>query len=153
MNIVSSGFTKSSIAKTEIELQGKHLSSYLRPGFNIAVLSGWTGTLEAFRSFDTRSKANADVSKMVTFLNNLPVDRIVVGVVKGDGYSGIQNNADAQQALVSVTRISNFTTTADKNNLRSKGSFMALHILCFINTFHNQYLLSLFVYSILYLLG
>eukprot|EP00795_Rhopilema_esculentum_P013795 gene13795-4724_t len=99
VNIVSSGFTKSSIATTEIELQGKHLSSDLRPGFNIAVLSGWTGTLEAVRSFDTRSKMNTDVSKMVAFLNNLPVDRIVVGVVKGDGYSGIQNNADAQQAL------------------------------------------------------
>ncbi len=50
--------------------------------------------------FNTHDKTSPDVRKMEQFLNGLSVDRIVIGIVKGDAYKGIQANKNIKKAMV-----------------------------------------------------
>ena len=82
---------------------GEHdLTRLLKPGFNIIVIGNdWTGSVESVRTFKTHIRRSPDIPKMVKFLNNLPVDRIVAGLVVGDGFKGIERDGQIHAALVS----------------------------------------------------
>ena len=82
---------------------GQHdLTNLLKPGFNIIVLGNdWTGSVESVRTFNTHTRLSPDIPKMVKFLNNLPVDRIVAGLVVGDCFQGIERDGRIHAALVS----------------------------------------------------
>lgn len=102
MNLASVGYTKGGTAPPFMRIHSTVFKRELGYGFNIAVINGWTGSLEIFRKFDTRTPGSPDIEKMTSFLNNLPVDRVVAGVVKGEAFKGMRDSAKLQAALVSI---------------------------------------------------
>ena len=99
--MVSVGFARGTASKPSMKFSEHDLTGLLKPGFNIAVLNDWTGSLESFRNFNTHTRRSPDIPNMVKFLNNLPVDRMVAGIVIGDCFRGIEKNKQIHAALVS----------------------------------------------------
>ena len=101
MNTVSVGYTRGTTVQPSMQFANTNLNHHLKPGLNIAILNSWSGKLEVFKNFNTHIEGSPQIEKMITFLNTLPTDRIVVGVVKGEAFQGIRYNPRAQMALVS----------------------------------------------------
>ena len=99
--MVSVGFARGTSSKPSMKFSEHDLTGLLKPGFNIAVLNDWTGSLESFRNFNIHTRRSPDIPNMVKFLNNLPVDRLVAGIVVGDCFRGIEKNKQIHAALVS----------------------------------------------------
>ncbi len=105
VKLVSVGYAKGPMKPPSLGFMSIDYAQYLKPGFNIAVLNEWTGSVELIGQFNTHDKNAPDVRKMEQFLNNLPVDRIVVGVVKGEAYKGIEQNKNLQRAMVNIKEL------------------------------------------------
>lgn len=102
MNLASVGYAQGLEAPPFMQLERVFLQNELKAGFNIAVMSRWSGSIESIKNFNTQSDKSEDIEKMTSFLNTLPVDRIVTGVVKDEAFKGVENNPKLQAALVCV---------------------------------------------------
>ena len=102
IKIASTGYKKGKSVESYIEIgRTKFPDRQLRPGFNFVVVDNWSGSFEIMRSFDTHKRGSPDIKKMTSFLNTLPTDRIVVGVVKGEAFQGLRTNFNALLSIVS----------------------------------------------------
>ena len=97
LNLVSStcspaGSVHCSKAENSIKVNGKEYTKN-GIGFNLAVINIHDGIVERTAHFDTSQRNFKGSNSMVKFLNGLPTHRIVVGVVKGEGYQGLTEEA------------------------------------------------------------
>ena len=102
LSLVSPGTSKQSKTAASLSFLRSNYAKMLKPGFNIVVISYWTGAVESVGQFNTKSASSPDVKKMENFLNTLPVDRVVLGIVKGEAYNGVKNNAKLKKAMASI---------------------------------------------------
>ena len=86
------------MARNSINVNGIEYSKDGR-GFNIAVFYLGTGQVEKTENFDTFDKNKDDSTKMAQFLQNIPENRIVLGVVKVEATYNLKMNA--RRAIVS----------------------------------------------------
>ena len=101
IKIASLGYKRGKSVETYMQIGSQKVNEkQLKEGFNFAIVDEWSGRLETLRSFNTHNKKV--VKQMESFLNKLPTDRMVVGVVKGEAFQGIQDNVNAQIAVVSL---------------------------------------------------
>ena len=90
-------------AENRIKVNGKEYTKN-RIGFNLAVINIHDGIVERTAHFDTSQRNLKGSHSMVQFLNRLPTHRIVVGVVKGEGYQGLTE--EAKKVIVRFSFIS-----------------------------------------------
>eukprot|EP00794_Sanderia_malayensis_P017699 gene17699-19467_t len=104
VKIVSVGGSVEKTKPAALRFMRTDFGKQIKDGFNIAVLNKWTGSAELFGNFNTRDKNAADVRKMEHFLNHLPVDRIIMGIVKGDAYNGLKHSQSLKKSLERILR-------------------------------------------------
>ena len=103
IKIASVGYKKGKSIESYIEIGStKFTDKQMSTGFNFVVVDSWSGSSEIMRSFNTHKRGLPDINKMKSFLDTLPTDRIVVGVVKGEAFQGIRTNYNALLSIVSV---------------------------------------------------
>ena len=84
--------------KNSIKVNGKEYSKNGR-GFNIVTIDFETGDIEQRMHFDTYDKSKSDAKNMQSFLNKLPSNKIVLGVVKDEAHTSLHQSA--KKAIVS----------------------------------------------------
>ena len=85
-------------AKNNIIINGREYSENGR-GFNLAVVNLQTGDVEKRANFDTWSRNVRGSDEMVRFLKQLPNNRLVLGVIKDEGFHSLSQ--EAKKTIVS----------------------------------------------------
>ena len=97
------GASDCGLNKNIININGKDYSRNGR-GFNLAVIDFESGDVEKTSNFDTWNRNGKGSEKMEEFIKGIQKNKIVIGVVKDEGYTSLKMGA--KTAIVSDVLLS-----------------------------------------------